>query len=114
VRIIADSTPGNLHHARCRAAYLLGGYVGGGLLTAAEAHAALRPAVAAHTAHLPAALKTIADCLAAGETMPITYEALEAERAQWQQRHPLPTLHLPTTLSTTLPTRLSTILRSRV
>ena len=33
IKIIAESVDGERHAARCRAAYLLGGYVGGGLLT---------------------------------------------------------------------------------
>jgi len=79
VKIIAESVEGGLHNARCRAAYLLGGYVGGGLLTHGEAYDALQAAVEGHTKDLAAALKTIADGLTAGEAEPITLEELEAE-----------------------------------
>jgi BT4734-like, N-terminal domain len=88
VRIITESTEGHLHAARCRAGYLLGGYVGGGLLTYGEAYAALRAAVEGRTKHLGPSLKTIADCLTAGEAKPITLEELEAEWEQWKGAHP--------------------------
>jgi hypothetical protein len=88
VKIIEDSVEGSLHEARCRAGYLLGGYVGGGLLTYGEAYDALRSAVEGHTTHLAAALKTIADCLKAGEAEPITLEELETDWQQWKAAHP--------------------------
>ena len=92
IKIIAESTDGGLHEARRRAAYLLGGYVGGGLLTFAEAYEALREAVEGHTKHLTASLKTITDCLKAGEAEPITLETLETEWQAWKKAHPLPRL----------------------
>jgi hypothetical protein len=90
VQIIAESAEGHLHEARCRAGYLLGGYVGGGLLTYGEAYEALRSAVEGHTKHLAPALKTIADCLKAGEAEPITLDALEAEWQSWKEAHARP------------------------
>jgi hypothetical protein len=90
VRIIAESVEGGLHAARCRAGYLLGGYVGGGLLSYAEAYDVLLEAVEGHTKHLTAALKTIADCLKAGETKPITEDELDADWEAWKAAHPLP------------------------
>ena len=112
IKIIAESTDGGLHEARRRAAYLLGGYVGGGLLTYAEAYEALRSAVEGHTTHLTRSLKTIADCLTAGEDEPITLAALEADWEQWKATHPLPpwytharvwTGHMPTIASREVP-----------
>jgi hypothetical protein len=85
VAIIAASTEGNLHAARCRAAYLLGGYVGGGLLSYEDAYETLRSAVEGHTKHLAASLKTIADCLRAGEAKPITLAELEADWRAWKK-----------------------------
>jgi VirE N-terminal domain len=103
VKIIAESTEGNLHAARCRAGYLLGGYVGGGLLTYDEAYAALRAAVEGRTKHLGPSLKTIADCLTAGEAKPITLAELEADWEQWKAAHPLPPLTTPPTPDMTHP-----------
>lgn len=87
VAMIDASSPGNRHHARVRAAYLLGGYVGGGILQDEEAYTALAPAVARHTAHLERSLKTIEDGLRDGQARPITLEALEAERQHWLAQH---------------------------
>jgi hypothetical protein len=87
VKMIEDSMPGNRHHARTRAAYLLGGYVAGGILTADEALDALEAAVQCNTAHLAPSLKTIEACLEAGMQEAITLEQLEQERRQWRARH---------------------------
>jgi hypothetical protein len=116
VRLIADSTAGGLHEARRRAAYLLGGYVGGGFLTHAEAYTALHAAVEGHTKHLAQALKTITSGLTKGAAKPITLAELEADRAQWKETHPLPTPPLPAaaSLRTPLSSRLSTTLRRRL
>jgi VirE N-terminal domain len=89
VRIIEDSVEGGLHRARCKAGYLLGGYVGGGILSHEEAYAALRVAVEGRTKHLGASLKTIGDCLAAGEAKPITVEELEDDWHRYKEAHPL-------------------------
>jgi hypothetical protein len=70
-RMIDASTPGNRHHARTKAAYLLGGYVAGGILTEVEARAALAEAVERNTTHFGRSMKAIEDCLAAGEQAPI-------------------------------------------
>jgi hypothetical protein len=71
---------GTRHKARVVAAYLLGGYVGGGLLSHSEARRALEDVVRLHTSNFTAAMQTIDDCLEAGESEPITYEMKEAER----------------------------------
>lgn len=89
VRLIEASTEGSRHAARCKAAYLLGGYVGGGVLTAEEAYAVLREAVEGHTTQRGPALRTIVACLAAGADKPIALADLEADWQAWcaRQRH---------------------------
>jgi VirE N-terminal domain len=100
-RIIEDSVPGNRHFARCRASYLLGGYVAGGWLSESEAYDALAAVVARHTEHLQQSLKTIADGLVAGQSEPITLEELAprhpatssyhaADEDPWAGPHTLP------------------------
>lgn len=71
---------GNRHKARCRAAYLIGGYIAGGVVEYAEGRAALEEAARANTDNFSKAMKTIDECLAAGESEPITFQELEAER----------------------------------
>jgi hypothetical protein len=88
VKIIEASTDGGLHEARRRASYLLGGYIGGGILTYTEAYEALRAAVEGHTKHVAASLKTIASGLTKGEAKPITLEELEDDWQQWKDAHP--------------------------
>ena len=88
VAMIDASTPGNRHHHRLKASYLLGGYVAGGILREEEAYAVLAPVVARHTAHLERSLKTIADGLRDGQERPITLEDLEAERRDWLAQRP--------------------------
>ena len=72
--------PGNRHEARRAAAYLLGGYVAGGLLSELEAYCALEDAVRANTDNPSSAMQTIRDCLEAGKSEPITFEDKERER----------------------------------
>jgi hypothetical protein len=64
--------------------------VGGGLLSSAEAYDALATAVEGRTQHLAASLKTIRDCLKAGEADPITLEELEEDWEAWKAAHPQP------------------------
>ncbi len=87
VKMIDASTPGNRHFWRRKAAYLLGGYVAGGLLTADQALDALAAAVQRNTAHLQPSLKTVEACLEAGMQAAITLEHLEQERRQWLATH---------------------------
>lgn len=87
VRMIEASIPGNRHQARTKAAYLLGGYVAGGVLTREEALDALEAAVQRNTAHLAPSLKTIEECLEAGMQEAITLDHLEQERRQWRAAH---------------------------
>ena len=73
-RLILESQPGQKHFARCKAAYLLGGYVGAGLLAYDEAYAALETAVRQTSEDIPRALRTIQDGLKAGAARPLTAE----------------------------------------
>jgi hypothetical protein len=85
--MIDASTPGNRHFARRKAAELLGGYIAGGIVTEADAYAALEQAVKRNTDDLKRSMKTIADGLSHGQARPITLEALEAERQAWIEAH---------------------------
>jgi hypothetical protein len=89
IRLIEESSEGHRHEARRKAGYLLGGYVGGGVLSHDEAYEALRAAVEGHTKHLKPSLKTIRDCLKAGEREPITETELEDDWQRWKDAHPL-------------------------
>lgn len=75
-----EKVSGNRHKARTKAAYLLGGYVGGGLLSYEKARSVLEAAVENNTNNYAAAMRTIDDCLKAGMSHPITFEMLESER----------------------------------
>lgn len=101
-RIIDESVPpvgdyhGNRHKARTRAAYLLGGYVAGGILMQHEARAALSSAVSRNTSDFNAAMQTVDDCLSAGLSEPITFDMLEREREQYlRQKHAAPRIQPP-------------------
>lgn len=87
VAMIDASVPGDRHHARLKASFLLGGYIAGGVLAEGDAFEALRAAVERNTAHLEPSLKTIADGLRDGQARPITLEELEAERQAWLTAH---------------------------
>ena len=90
VRMIQEAPQGQQHHARLRAARLLGGYVAGGFLSEEEARATLQTPTEVQADNVRAAMKTIADGLAYGQAVPITYDDLEADWAQWKASHPLP------------------------
>ena len=93
VKMIDTSVPptatsaGTRHETRLKAARLLGGYVTGGLLSYAEAYAALEAAVARNTDDLPRSMKTIVDGLHHGEQDAITLDQLEQERIDWLQAY---------------------------
>ena len=78
-----STTPGTRHRSRLKAARLLGGYVGGDLLTFDEAYRILEAVVQYHTAHLTPSMKTIADGLRFGMRTPVTFVHLEQERLAW-------------------------------
>ena len=81
---------GTQHHTRLKAARLLGGYIGGGLLSYEQAYTVLAQALVGHTNDLERSLKTVKDGLAYGAAHPITLEALEAERQAWLEAHHSP------------------------
>jgi hypothetical protein len=87
VQMIESAELGTRHHARLKAARLLGGYVAGGILTGDQAYGALAQALVGHTEDLQHALKTVEDGLAYGQAHPITLEALEIERKAWLDQH---------------------------
>jgi VirE N-terminal domain len=87
VDMIHRAPLGTRHHTRLKAARLLGGFVGGGLLSEDQAYGALAQALVGHTEDLHRALKTVADGLAYGQAHPITLEALEAERRARLREH---------------------------
>ena len=72
--LILTSAPGQQHFARCKAAYLLGGYVAGGLLPYSDAYRVLEAAVSQTARDIPRAMRTIEDGLQAGAARPITPE----------------------------------------
>jgi hypothetical protein len=106
IHMIDVSIPGYQHFARCRGAYLLGGFVGSGLLAYDEAYRALEAPVQRTAKNVPKAMKDIADCLKASASKPITAADLVAELERWKASHPL------RSLATCLPSRVSTTLRS--
>jgi hypothetical protein len=85
--LIEVSVPGQQHYTRCKAAYLLGGYIAGGLLSYEDAYTALEAAVQRTAQDVPRAMRDITDCLAAGQHAPITAEDVAQERLAWQAIH---------------------------
>lgn len=88
-QIIIDSIPGNRHNARCRAGYLLGGYIAGGFFTKEYAMNQIESVVKSKT-ELPIeqAMNDIADSIEAGTSEPIIYKNLEKGRKDYlQQKH---------------------------
>jgi len=83
IKKLDASTDGNRHHARCRAGFLIGGYIEGGMLTLSEALQALEPAVRRNTKHFDKAWRTIQGQLKAGANIPVSFEQLETERLEW-------------------------------
>jgi hypothetical protein len=89
VKLIANSVPrspglpGTRHLARLKASRLLGGYVGGNLLSYDEAYQVLAVVVAENTVHFARSMRTVADGLRYGMRTPVTYEHLEQERLAW-------------------------------
>jgi hypothetical protein len=87
VDMIQSAQPGGRHHARLRASRLLGGYVGGGLLSYQEVLSALSNALQGYTDDMSGALKTVVDGLAYGEAYPITRAQKDTERQAWIEAH---------------------------
>jgi VirE N-terminal domain len=82
-QMIQAAELGVRHHARLRAARLLGGFVGAGLLSEHEALSVLASALIGHTEDLKAALKTVKAGLRYGAVNAFSLETLEAERQAW-------------------------------
>ena len=81
IKMIADSADGSKYYALRDASYLLGGYVGGGLLDVMEACAILKDAINKRNVNsIEDAYQTIEKGLKGGTTKPITSEQKEAER----------------------------------
>lgn len=93
-QMIESAELGTRHHTRLRAARLLGGYIGGGLLSEARALGALMQALIGQTEDFDRALETVVDGLEYGKTHPITLDALEAARQAWIDEH-APDRHHP-------------------
>jgi VirE N-terminal domain len=90
VDMIAQAPPGAQHAARCRAAYLVGGYVASGELSDAEALAALEVAVSATAKNSTKAMRDITDALRAGQDKPITTPYRRSQDGHWRQRASTP------------------------
>jgi hypothetical protein len=87
VQMIQTAVLGTRHHTRLRAARLLGGYIAGGMLSYDQAYTVLEQALNGHTDDMAAALRTVKDGLAYGQTHPITIESLEAARQACPDQH---------------------------
>jgi len=87
-KTIAESVDGGKHFALYKASYLLGGYVGGGILTEYEAINELRRFIdnKANVTDLKAAYQTIDICLQKGKKEPITPEAILENRQKYCER----------------------------
>jgi|RhiMetdeSRZDD1v2_1073273.scaffolds.fasta_scaffold77675_7 VirE-like protein len=99
IKILDASVDGIRDQQRLKASRLLGGYIAGGVLSAADAKAGIAAAVERNTTKLQRAWLVIERGLQYGEAAPITLEHLEAEYAQWREtyttRHPRPTPEAP-------------------
>jgi hypothetical protein len=85
--LIDVSIPGQQHYARCKAAYLLGGDIGGGLLAYDDAYTALEAAVGRTARDRRRAMRTITACLEGGMQAPITAEDIAQARLAWRATH---------------------------
>jgi hypothetical protein len=80
---IEQATMGHKNKTRARMAYLIGGYVAGGLLDEDTALAELESSVRANTDNFNKSWKTVDKCFAEGMSDPITFEDCERWRAQY-------------------------------
>lgn len=83
LNLIYNSTDGNRHDSRLKAANLAGGYIAGGLLSENEILQTLETAVRANTTDFKAAWKTIQDGIEHGKKHPLTIEKTQQEIADW-------------------------------
>jgi len=81
-RIISESVDGQKHHALCKASYLLGGYVSGGIISESDAVSVLQNAISnkSNVFDLKLAFKTIDKSLQSGKKEPITIERIKQNR----------------------------------
>ena len=86
VNMIARAEPGQQHAARCRAAYLVGGYVAHGELSWDESFAALEAAVGGTAHDTRKAMRDITDSLTAGQARPITNVRPRQRAGDWRSR----------------------------
>jgi P4 family phage/plasmid primase-like protien len=76
IKILDDSRPGNRHEARTKAAYLLGGYVGAGVMDMQVAQEGIRDAVKRNTDDFEKAWSTVENCMKEGLSKPIDLRSL--------------------------------------
>lgn len=83
-KILNDSSVGNRHNARCKAGFLLGGYIAGGFFSKEYALNEIQPIVLQNTdLQIDKAMKTIRDGIEEGMSEPITFEHLEKNRENY-------------------------------
>ena len=83
-KILNDSSVGNRHNARCKAGFLLGGYIAGGFFSKEYALNEIQPIVLQNTdLQIDKAMKTIHDVIEEGMSEPITFEHLEKNRENY-------------------------------
>jgi hypothetical protein len=99
-KMIEQAGDGEKYYTLLKAAKLLGGYVGGGMLTRADAEVALRDAIEnkANVDNLQTAYKGITNGLNYGEQSPIDFEALERQRMEYLESIGLPSAWEPPAL----------------
>ena len=85
-RAIETAPMGERHKTRARLAYLIGGYVAGGMLDEAYALAELEASVRANTEHFNKSWKTVQAQFDAGHADPITFATCERYRLQFSAR----------------------------
>ena len=86
-KMIEQSADGEKLNVLLKAGKLLGGYVAGGMISERDAQDALRSAIEnkPHVNHLNTAYKAIDDSLKHGQQVPIAFEDLERQRAEYLQ-----------------------------
>jgi hypothetical protein len=87
-KIIFESIDGQKHHALCKASYLLGGYVSGGIISEKEAFSVLQNEISrkSNVSNLKLAFRTIEKCLQSGKKEPISIEKLKINKQKFLER----------------------------
>ena len=88
VGVVAMAQNGCKHTSLYGAAFLLGGYVAGGMGNAEEAHSVLEAAIRSKPGvkSVRAAISTIEDGVRDGASRPITFESKEDEFMEWKRK----------------------------